>query len=605
MKNFLVVSLLVISQINISIVDQPEWMLWGNPAQITYDAAHHEWINKNWQYEGWAIGTKYAQPEHVPAKPKLKVELRQSQFTKPEVLAGAILGLPKRRFVLVNVESVIVDDGRHSFDPQYRVWPHLGLLYVGTVADQEGYEVMLWDELVQGQVNLSKLVQSGDIVGFSLVVTGIERGVDLARQAKQLGARYVIAGNDSAAFRANQLLAMSEQSFDAIFISNSLTPVRDFFRQASTVPLAEMRIAGMQTELNQPSRSNDRQWLIQELQQRRNADASGRQRVSDVFIVPNFNLFPDVYWQEVWRNYRTTFGHKHRSTPTNAMSLFAQGCTRAAAGEACSFCTITDVANVQVPSPSLLAEMIEAYRVYEIDTVFNTTDSIYEMRPALKNLQQVGARFNAMSIYGRAWGLAHHPELLDEWLGLVNDRLLINVGMDSGDERMLSLGVVKTFGQTGSRLDENRRAVEVIKRSGAHLHYSLIFGSPGEDMVSCERSIEFLEWTIATLGSQLDLVETDVYWLNYGAPASRVFSDYAYAEHLASLSGQGISREEWQLHFGSQSDALVVPITTEEAWYRNFTRITYDQAQSYNDRAAAIMARHTGSIRGRAYKPVV
>lgn len=588
MRHALAICLLLLAQVNITFAHTPAYTIGG--------------------FDNWMVSLspeqycKFTQPYEIPARTSVRIELRQDTvFTKPGFLyAGAVYGsASKKRFVLVNVEKAI-NEAIGVDQTQYRTWPHLGLLYVGTVAHQEGWEVVLWDELVQGYAPLDRLVEPGDIVGLSLVVTGIERGVVLANEAKRLGARAVVAGNDSATFRANQMLQLSGQPVDAVFMSNSLAAIRSFFRTAGERDIAMLRIPRVQTKPGAEPRSNLRETLVQELAERRTqADAS------DVFVVPEFNLFPPEYWAEIWRNYRVTFGHKHQTQPTNAMSLFAQGCTRAATNDVCSYCTIADVANVQVPDMALLEQMVAAYHNFGIDTVFNTTDSVYEMRRVAQMLRQIGQPFNAMTIYGRAWGLANHPELLDAWLACVNDRLLVNVGMDSGDDRMLSSGIHKATSQRGSRLSENRQAVEVIKASEAHLHYSLIFGSPGETLETCERSIEFLEWTVARLGPQLDLVETDVYWLNFGAPASRVFTDYRYAQELAALAGREISSQDWQQSFAQHREALVVPESVERAWYQYFTSIDYDTAQQYNERAARIMAAHTGSIRGRAYKPIV
>ncbi|MCH7589878.1 hypothetical protein IIB34_02435 [PVC group bacterium] len=115
--------------------------------------------------------------------------------------------------------------------------------------------------------------------------------------------------------------------------------------------------------------------------------------------------------------------------------------------------------------------------------------------------------------------------------------------MDSGDETILELGIDKSNPSihTGSRLEENRTAIRLIKESGAHLHFSLIFGSPGESNDSCQRSLEFMHWAIDVLGTQLDTVESDIWWVNYGAPCSQVFEEYSYAQELAIKAGKEIS----------------------------------------------------------------
>lgn len=595
---------------------EPAWVLWGNPENIRYDAEAHVWINDNPKYEMWRWADRdpkwdhLRQPEEVPEKHETVIVFRTISAAKPEpiyanLFAAAALQQTRRRFTLVNVEQTILDLTAAS-DKQYRMWPHLGILYVGTAAHEEGYDVVLWDELVQGHCDLEKLVEPGDVVGLSLVVTGVERGVELARQAKALGASAVIAGNDSAIFRANEILNLPGWPIDAVFTSNSIVSVRNFFRQFGTRKLEELQIPGVAVRSGGATRSNVQEVLVSELRSRKGLERQGAFDAEDVFIVPKFDLFPDSYWQEVWSNYREVFGHKHRDAGSvkNSIVLFAQGCTRTRGTDVCSYCTIAGVGDIRIPSEDYLRRTLEAYDRFGIRAIYNTTDSAYEMRPLVQKLQKLGASFDSLQIYGRAQGLALQPDLLENWLSLVDGRLLVNVGMDSGDGRILAQGVVKSSLGKGSRIEENYEAVRNVQKSGAHLHYSLIFGSPGETTDSCERSIEFLEWSIATLGPQLDLVETDLYWLNFGSPVSEVFTNYEKARQLAAIAGKEISSEEWHQSFGRYSKELVVPQSSEEAWYRHFTNIDIEVAQDYNRRASEIMARHEGSITGRAFKPI-
>jgi radical SAM superfamily enzyme YgiQ (UPF0313 family) len=624
-KKFAIVAMIIASlfRAEVAYTGEPMWILWGNPDNIRYDAQSHIWINDNASRENVFVAMdlyeihrggarKYSLPESVPEKKTTTIVFRMDTATKPELfyaqmLVAGALQQTKRRFVLINVEQTLLDLTSDK-DRQYRTWPHLGILYVGTIAHQEGYEVVLWDELVQGQADLTKLVQPGDIVGLSLVVTGIERGVELAKQAKQLGAECVIAGNDSATFRVNQLLELPGRPIDAVFTSNSLRPVRLFFlnygKYFTWKDLRYMRWPGMDGRPGTQVRSNEHVVLLGELQRRKQLERTGSFDLEDTFLVPKLDLFSKEYWEEVWTNYSQVFGHKHTYVTRNASALLAQGCTRTRGVDVCSYCTIADVANIRIPSEEYLRRTMNAYDEFGIEMVFNTTDSAYEMTGLVKRLQTIAASFHSLIIYGRAQGIAQNPGLLDDWQTMVEDRFLINVGMDSGDAKILDQGVEKSSLGKGSRLDENVEAVRRIKEFGAHLHYSLIFGSPGETIDSCERSVEFLEWSIATLGPQLDLVETDVYWLNFGSPAGAIFHDFEHAQRLAAIAGKTITREEWQRDFARHSNELIVPDSVERSWYQHFTNIDFDTAQEYNKRCAEIMARHEGAIAGRAYKPV-
>lgn len=582
----------------------PQQLLWGNPENIHWDSDRHVWINNNPSTELWRLGNKeLTQPEEVPVDKRYSFVLRDELWKHEEIYASMMLvGMLRERrgrFVLINVEE------NDESDDQYRVWPHLGILTIGTIADQEGYEVVLWDELNQGHVDLESVMRPGDIVGLSMVVSGMKRGIDLARKAKELGARLVIAGNDGVIFRAPQVLSIPDRPIDAVFTSNSTNAIRQFFRQVDDASnIDELQIQDVATRADlAPVRSNESSVMTAELKERKRARLAGSFDSMDGFVVPKLNLFPDTYWEQLWGLYRSQFGHKHTdpSGVRNALVHLAQGCTRTRGQDACTYCTIYGVGDLRLPNQSYLEAMMATYDAFGINTYFNVTDSALEMRALAKRIAQTGAKPETMVIYGRAQGMAQHPEFIDAWMRAASDRLLINCGMDSGDPHMLHKGIVKSSLIRGSMVDENRLAVQNAKAAGAHLHFSLIFGSPGETVESCERSLEFLRWAAETLGPQLDVAETDIYWLNFGSAAARVFHDYAYARTLAQMAGKDISQQAWQKAFASHANELVVPWESQVAWFTYFTQIDIDTAQDFNRRAFAYMDQHPDRVKARYY----
>jgi hypothetical protein len=326
-----------------------------------------------------------------------------------------------------------------------------------------------------------------------------------------------------------------------------------------------------------------------------------------VFIVPRFELYSRQYWERLWSNYRTIFGHKH-DAPTNlrnGLALFAQGCTRTQSTDVCLYCTIAGVGDIRVPTTGYMEDLLAAYERFGINYVYNVTDSVFEMRSVVGMLRKLGAHFSeGLMIYARAYGLAHYPELINAWMALTGGRLLLDVGMDSGDERILQRGIGKAS-REGSRIVENRQAIRNIREHGGHLHYSLVFGSPGETRESCERTLEFFEWTRATLGTQLDQCEADIFWLNHGSPAARVLHDYAYAQELAALAGKPLALNAWEQRFHRYRDTLTVPWECEVAWYEHFTNITVEYAQALALYVAHVMQVHHQAAPGRrnAFKP--
>ncbi len=593
----------------------------GDKTLLEYVPSQDVYIDHNKWFDIWTLGldsVKYARTydsmngraKYPPVK-KIVFSFRTDFLCehKKYIYASMMFlvqkNRTKRRFVLINSEQAINEIVGED-TTRYRVWPHLGLLYVGTAANEKNFDVVLWDELVQGYAPMEQLVQPGDVVGLSLVATGIERGVVLARKAKELGAQYVVAGNDSAIFRANQLLNLDGKPIDAVFTGNSLTAIRQFFRQIGDTPIEQMQILGVQTMPGAEQRSNVQSRLRKEFVQlvlQRQADP--KRFEDDAFLIPRFDLFPVSYWEKVWSNYRATFGHKFSNSNgvKNATALFAQGCTGTCGHDVCSYCTIAGVADIRIPRKESIVKMAEAYKRFGIDAIYNVTDSVYEMAPAVAAALRGVNPWKALTIYGRAQGVAQHPEYLDQWLALASEHLVINMGQDSGDERILIGGVMKSSQKSKARVGENRLATGLIAKSGAFLHASFIFGSPGETRETCESTLVHIDWMAKTLGSQFDTCESDVYWLNFGSPASQVFYDYNYAKQLAEKTGKTITEADWQRDFADHCEALVVPSETERAWYHHFTRIDYDEAHEFIARADKIMATIPGSIARRGYNP--
>ncbi|KND49694.1 MAG: hypothetical protein AB203_01245 [Parcubacteria bacterium C7867-008] len=574
----------------------------------------HEWTETYVGWDNWEWQTIANQPElapairrmhlprQVPVEKRYSISLNTKACLKPEyhLLLGAAVMPSNRKPIATTRRVVIINVEGGDWPEESRIWPHLGINYVGTVAKQEGFDVVLYDELIQRRKPLEELIRPGDIVGLSLVSTGIERGVLVAQEAKALGARYVIAGNDSAMFRARQLLELPDRPIDAVFTSNSVVTLREFFRNADAVIAGSMQIEQVATAPEQvPYVSNEHAGVAVE----RKAYTE-----EDFFLVPNLSLFSDEYWELVRTAYRSQFGHKHQDPANvrNAIALLAQGCGRAGMGDICDYCTIRHVANVVQPPPGYLEETLATYRAQGVNTFFNVTDSAFEMGVLAKQLEEAGP-VDTLIIYGRAQAIAQRPDLLERWKGCVTERLLINCGMDSGSERILQTGINKSGSKVGSRLEENYRALANIKAAGpkVHLHFSVIFGSPGETHESCEATLHFVQHAIDTLGEQLDVVEGDIFWVNFGAPCSEIFTDYKAAQKRALLAGKSISRDEWHQYFARHADELAVPEESQHAWYTFFTSITIKEAWAYNAQVRGMLEQLPGHITGRnyAFKP--
>ena len=132
---------------------------------------------------------------------------------------------------------------------------------------------------------------------------------------------------------------------------------------------------------------------------------------------------------------------------------------------------------------------------------------------------------------------------------------------------------------------------------------ALIFGSVGEDEDSCKRNLDFVAMSIDQLGStgQLDVCESDIFWLNPGSPAAVVFHDYSEASKRAQLAGKTISVDEWERNFKRYADELVVPHSCEENWFHFFTNISLETALEYNEQVKRLMEKVPGAVTGRDF----
>lgn len=508
--------------------------------------------------------------------------------------------LQKQRFILINVEQTLNEDP-NADGPEYRAWAHLGGSTVAAVAEEAGYEVLFHDENLQGFVDLEKVITPGCIVGLSLVVTGIERGIELARRAKALGAT-VIAGNDAAIFRTKQLLSIPDSPVDAVFTTSELRPIRDFLHQFETRDITNIRIPGVAVRPPRKNRSNVAEVVRKEKKLRTESRKPGQSKL-DFFRVPKFD--PEHLAISA-RNYRDAFYKQHGERTEHvrpALALFAQGCTRTGEGHICEYCTIADVGVVEMADKAYLKKLLDEYKAKGINYVFNVTDSSFGMVKLLNQLEELNANFSeGMVLYARAYELArgNAPGLIKRWQGLTgNGRVVFNMGLDSGSERMLKN--VNKASKPGSRLQENWQAVRNIKKAGAYAHMSVMFGIPGEDKATCEETLQFVKDAVNFLGNNVSQAEGDIFWLNFGSPAARVFTSYAHARKMAALAGKSISKEVWERDFHRHRNELSVPQSALEAWYQHFTNITYQDAVEYRAKVKEFMNDHPTAAPGREF----
>jgi hypothetical protein len=120
MKHLVAIILISLSIFKVEMVysGEPEWLLWGNPANITYDPINHVWSNANTLSENWRWSysdqrDQLLEPEKVPEKKK--VELSVNSFWKPR---DDPFELPVVVIAVVTTKKNIVAQTLSSFEEE-------------------------------------------------------------------------------------------------------------------------------------------------------------------------------------------------------------------------------------------------------------------------------------------------------------------------------------------------------------------------------------------------------------------------------------------------------------------------------------------------------
>ena len=494
------------------------------------------------------------------------------------------------RFVLLALDNQWKKYASHG-----QSWNRLGHMMMSTVIKEEfpGAEVVAWDGLTKGAPDMETLIQEGDVVFFSILVTGSELSIQYARKARERGARYVFAGDHQGAL-AHRLFIRErwggQSLFDAIAISSDLNVVREFVRAAreDRAPSGP----GVVTYEGQPA----------EMPQD-----------PDFFCAPDFSVVDN--WDQIIGNYVETHGWMHERFSAirpaqirNATIMTgARGCT-IGKSKRCAFCGINEVELVRNSGSDHVLQLFTLYRENGINTFYAVADSMFENAAALKMLLALPSELRPTNLilYGRAAGISRRPYLLDEWRKVIppDGLLKINCGLEGLDP--------SKFGK-GHGSDENVKTVqEIAKRKDICLHASGIIGSPGQTRQEVSRSIEFAQWVTSTLGDeQLHAFEWDYLHLNHafldsqgklqGAKLGRLLWDEGYAFELnASCSPHRLTSEEWRTKIRPYADRVEFDSNLTELYYRYFTGISLEEASEAIHRIEDILA--TGRTRGgRAY----
>jgi len=164
MKHILGILFVCLSVFKISVVytGQPEWLLWGDPHNITYDSDKHVWLNENTLSEWWRWSDpdsreRLLTPEKVPEKRILEISINsfwQRSDRLTDLPLAMVYGATQKRNSFVEEAIDSVDDSKFldrkliQYRPRETFCPITRALNCNDEANVYGYAGAAADDLI-------------------------------------------------------------------------------------------------------------------------------------------------------------------------------------------------------------------------------------------------------------------------------------------------------------------------------------------------------------------------------------------------------------------------------------------------------------------------
>jgi radical SAM superfamily enzyme YgiQ (UPF0313 family) len=349
-----------------------------------------------------------------------------------------------------------------TYIPKYARWPQpLGILSVGTYVQQNNPGVQV--EILDGN-NVLTLDQvksriDADLVGISATALSYDHAIEVARAAKQRGAR-VILGGAAATPLAREIL----QYYDFVDAVIKYDGELAFSKVVAGAPLGSIE--------NLVYR--DHHEIVEN---------PVKLPQLDELPVPDRDLVDlDVY-------FRNSQDVKYPICDPFArpMNIYSQkGCIwRAQEGGGCVFCSIP-YRDLRLRAPKLVWEEIASLvHKYQADFIWDSSDNLVgdkEWFKAFCAAKPKGLKIHYTN-YVDAKGIDEEVARLLAESGCVS----VFVGMETGDPRMLESMNKR------STLEDNLRAMALLQKYRIGVIAGVVVGVQGESRESLERTVEFLK----------------------------------------------------------------------------------------------------------------
>lgn len=369
-----------------------------------------------------------------------------------------------------------IDEGIGK-SPYARVIPPLGLLSLATYVRSPGLDIRIIDGNLYDVETAKKQLATyrPDFVGVAITSCEAHNsGIELARFSHDLGAR-VILGGEHAASRARQIIA-NRPFIEAVADSQGEIPLLGF---VSGEDLA--RIPGL-------VHKNGANPL-----ERRLRLHNGELPIPD-------RTFVDL--EEYGRRFRESAEHKFNPANNYGSAKTQNGCLKAAKFGPCTFCSRTDLADLDLRTPEMFWQEMTGLESLGIDYVWEASPSFswpnFSYLDKLAKTRPTDSKMK-FRMYVRA------DEICDERKVDALKRIGIEnalIGFESGNQECLDGSNKRTTPE------QNVQAVKNLKKYGISLCSAFIIGHQRETQQSMQDTLNHARALKEILGEKLYRVTT-------------------------------------------------------------------------------------------------
>jgi len=471
---------------------------------------------------------------------------------------------------------LLINAGNDDTQPNvtnYAIFPPLNILSIASTVKKQFREmdVRIYDGQLLSVEKINAWISSllPDVVGISVLSGSYKNAIMHAKAAKKAGA-ITILGNDHAAVYRDEIL----RRFGALNGSEG-----KYVDYICTADVGEMVFCNFLRILDENREKSDLPKLIfsEQVYQTRgivheNGLAKSGKYLLDQIPLADWELIRPELWKYKERFHSIYDGVLDIPKDSLAVTINrARGCKRFR--DPCLYCGIMDL-KPRFSSPTVFwREVREAKKKVGANIFYEALDSMSSfpwwadelVRYKPKDIEDI-----MFFVYSDALGVNENLCLRYEKLGVI----LVNMGLDSGDDRML-----RRLKSNYDSVEANRNAARLLQRHKIGIYASFVLGAPGETKESLQKTVDFASELMEN--RQLAAIEAQPLYPLKNARAGRWLMNPETARSDAKMMGFQIRRpqklkempEKW-----GNSDSPD-PHEISKDWVEIFCHVTYEDLQ--------------------------